>query len=98
DGEEPDRALRHGPGTGRRPGALRQGRADPGPAPLAGTVGAEVGAAAQGAGPGGCSAGAGGVALGRRLPVAGAAAESRRGASGRDEPGPGRAVAATGAF
>src|SRR5262249_47211498 len=46
DGEESRRPLWHGPGAGRRPGALAQGRADPGQAADPGAKGAEVVAAA----------------------------------------------------
>src|SRR5205085_702111 len=47
DGEEPCRALRHGPGAGRRPAPLAVRPADPGAAAVADAAGAEMGTATQ---------------------------------------------------
>src|SRR5439155_18761295 len=46
-GEGPGRPLPHGPGTGRRPGAVPAGRVDPGEAAVAPPAGPEVDAAAS---------------------------------------------------
>jgi hypothetical protein len=46
DGQGTGRALRHGPGVGRRPTPLPGGPADPGAAAVAAAAGVEVGAAA----------------------------------------------------
>src|SRR5262249_20466598 len=80
DGEEPAGSLRDGPGAGRRPGALPEGRADPGPAADPVAAGAQMDATTPGVGA---------VGSGVHLSVCGRGCPGDvRGAGGRSGTGP----------